>query len=105
MKTLRENWAQVGGAVEELEKEGKVFVTRTGGGGDGVGQMKAVFLDEIGERGVVDKGECESWVKGRRVEGRVTPSTKTRADACVSPGCWLFLHQSFAICGTLLKRP
>jgi transcription initiation factor TFIIE subunit beta len=56
VKTLRESWPQVGTAIDELEKEGKVFVTRTGGTGDREGQMKAVFLDEIGNQGKVDEG-------------------------------------------------
>ena len=32
------------------------MVTRTGGVGDKEGQMKAVFLDELGHTGKVDKG-------------------------------------------------
>lgn len=46
----------MGGAIEELEKEGKVLVTRTVGTGEREGQMKAVFLDEVGNAGKVDKG-------------------------------------------------
>ena len=58
VKTLREAWPGVTGAIEELEKEGKVLVTRTGTGGEGgQGQMKAVFLDEIGVEGRVDEGK------------------------------------------------
>lgn len=53
---MRESWAGVGPAIEELEKEGKVLVTRTGGAGDKEGQLKAVFLDELGHTGKVDKG-------------------------------------------------
>lgn len=56
VKTLRESWPGVVVAIEELEKEGKVLVTRTGGTGDKEGQMKAVFLDELGHTGKVDKG-------------------------------------------------
>lgn len=37
-----------------------MFVTRTGGTGEREGQMKAVFLDEVGGTGSeVDKGECK----------------------------------------------
>ena len=56
VKSLRESWPQVGSAIEELEKEGKVLVTRTGGTGDKEGQLKAVFLDELGHVGKVDQG-------------------------------------------------
>jgi hypothetical protein len=34
-----------------------VLVTRTGGSGEKEGQLKAVFLDEIGTEGRIDKGE------------------------------------------------
>lgn len=58
VKTLRESWPQVGPAIEELEREGKVFVTRAGKAAErGDGQMKSVFLNEIGEKCTVDKGE------------------------------------------------
>lgn len=56
VKTLREAWPGVVGAIEELEKEGRVLVTRTGASGDKEGQIKAVFLDEIGRDEKVDDG-------------------------------------------------
>ena len=59
VKGLRESWSGVNSAIEELEKNGKVLVTRTEGNpltGTGKGQMKAVFLDEVGLVGKVDKG-------------------------------------------------
>lgn len=46
----------MGPAIEQLEKEGKVLVTRTVGTGEREGQMKAVFLDDVGNAGKVDKG-------------------------------------------------
>lgn len=45
------------GAIEELEKQGKVLVTRTEGTRERDGQMKAVFLDEVGKIEPVDQGE------------------------------------------------
>ncbi|KAK4699148.1 transcription initiation factor TFIIE subunit beta, partial [Phenoliferia sp. Uapishka_3] len=62
IKQLRESWAGVGAAIEELEKEGKVLVTRAGGDGkEGSGVLKAVFLDEIGKTGGVDKEFVDLW--------------------------------------------
>lgn len=55
-KTLKESWPSAGNAIEELEKQGKVLVTRTGGSNEREGQIKAVFLDEIGLSTKVDKG-------------------------------------------------
>lgn len=69
VKKLRESWAGVTNAIEELEREGRVLVTRTGknphsggggggGGGAGDGQMKMVFLDDIGrDRDPLDQGQ------------------------------------------------
>lgn len=57
VKTLRESWSGVNGAIEELEKAGKILVTRTEGTKDRDGQMKAVFLDEVGNTLSVDQGE------------------------------------------------
>lgn len=75
VKTLRASWPGVNLAIEELEKQGKVLVSRTlgagerngfGGNGNALtsvaaedvkeGQMKAVFLDEVGNEGKVDVG-------------------------------------------------
>ena len=57
VKVLKESWPSVGPAIEELEKEGKVLVTRTNASGDKEGQLKAVFLDEFGPVGQIDEGE------------------------------------------------
>ena len=60
VKTLRESWPQVGPAIEELEREGKIFVTRSGKSTEREGQMKSVFLNEIGEKCTVDKGQSQA---------------------------------------------
>ncbi len=74
MKLLRESWPLVGNAVEELEREGKVMVIRTGGrsgAGDGRGNgvegkdgekkeegiLKTVFFDPLGRISGVDSGK------------------------------------------------
>jgi len=68
---LRDSWSGVTQAIEELEKEGRVLVTRTDGKGDagGKGQMKCVFLDDIGrEKEPLDKGELyhpTRWIVSR----------------------------------------
>ncbi|GAA5990424.1 hypothetical protein JCM10908_007365 [Rhodotorula pacifica] len=63
VKKLRESWSGVTNAIEELEREGRVLVTRTGKnpqGGDG--QMKMVFLDDIGrERDPLDQEFKDLW--------------------------------------------
>ena len=43
MRTLKESWKDAPSAVEELEKEGEVFVTRTLRDG----QMRMVFWNEL----------------------------------------------------------
>lgn len=43
MRTLKESWKEAPQAVEELEKEGEVYVTRTLKDG----QMRMVFWNEI----------------------------------------------------------
>ncbi|GAA5980472.1 hypothetical protein JCM11641_003406 [Rhodosporidiobolus odoratus] len=50
VKKLRESWAGVISAIEELEKEGRVLVIRTDGKGAAMGEgtMKMVFLDDLG---------------------------------------------------------
>ncbi|KAK4052337.1 hypothetical protein OIO90_004418 [Microbotryomycetes sp. JL221] len=55
VKTLRESWPQVNTAIEELEREGKLFVMRTGGSGEREGQMKAVYLNEVRDQYLIDK--------------------------------------------------
>lgn len=61
MKKLRESWAGVTAAIEELEREGRVLVTRTGKteqSQEREGQMKMVFLDDIGkEKDPLDQGQ------------------------------------------------
>lgn len=59
MRTLKESWKEAPQAVEELEKEGDVYVTRTLKDG----QMRMVFWNEIKadeENGgmPVEKGPC-----------------------------------------------
>lgn len=43
MRTLKESWKDAPAAVEDLEKEGEVFVTRTLRDG----QMRMVFWNEL----------------------------------------------------------
>lgn len=59
MRTLKESWREAPQAIEELEKEGDVLVTRTVKDG----QMRLVFWNEIRpdeESGgmPVEQGEC-----------------------------------------------
>ncbi|GAA5956779.1 hypothetical protein JCM8115_003817 [Rhodotorula mucilaginosa] len=69
VKKLRESWSGVTNAIEELEREGRVLVTRTGknlhapnSGGGAEGQMKTVFLDDIGrERDPLDQEFKDLW--------------------------------------------
>ncbi|GAA6063497.1 hypothetical protein JCM10212_004456 [Sporobolomyces blumeae] len=62
VKPLRESWPGVVQAIEELEREGRVLVTRTDGKGDVKGQMKVVFLDDVGhEREPLDKEFRDLW--------------------------------------------
>ncbi|GAA6014477.1 hypothetical protein JCM10207_001621 [Rhodosporidiobolus poonsookiae] len=64
VKRLRESWAGVTGAIEELEREGRVLVTRTEGKGaaGGEGTMKMVFLDDIGkEKDPLDQEFKDLW--------------------------------------------
>ncbi|GAA5915611.1 transcription factor TFIIE subunit TFA2 [Sporobolomyces salmoneus] len=68
IKPLRESWPGVTQAIEELEQEGRVLVTRTdgksaaGNGEMGKGQMKCVFLDDIGkEKEPLDKEFRDLW--------------------------------------------
>ncbi|GAA5861945.1 hypothetical protein JCM8547_001534 [Rhodosporidiobolus lusitaniae] len=64
VKKLRESWAGVTQAIEELEKEGRVLVTRTEGKGaaQGEGTMKMVFLDDVGlEKDPLDQEFKDLW--------------------------------------------
>lgn len=56
VKALRESWPNVVPAIEELEKQGKVLVTRTGGNDEKEGVLKMVFFDELQKPERVDKG-------------------------------------------------
>jgi transcription initiation factor TFIIE subunit beta len=82
VKKLRESWAGVTTAIEELEREGRVLVTRTGKteqSQEREGQMKMVFLDDIGrEKDPLDQGQFAvlSWLS---LHGTATPA----ADACL----------------------
>lgn len=57
VKTLRESWPNVVPAIEELEKQGKVLVTRTGATEEKEGTLRMVFYDEIQKPEKVDKGQ------------------------------------------------
>ncbi|GEM12533.1 transcription initiation factor TFIIE subunit beta [Rhodotorula toruloides] len=65
VKKLRESWAGVTTAIEELEREGRVLVTRTGKteqSQEREGQMKMVFLDDIGkEKDPLDQEFRDLW--------------------------------------------
>lgn len=59
VKTLKESYPTVQIALEELEKEGRVLVTRSLGGRafeDKEGAMKMAFYDDVGRPTVLDKG-------------------------------------------------
>lgn len=49
VKKLQESWPNAKQAIEELEKEGKVMVIRTGGSSEREGHVKMVFWDELGQ--------------------------------------------------------
>lgn len=57
VKKLQESWPNARQAIEELEKEGKVLVIRTGGSEGKEGHMKMVFWNEIGDMPAIDKGK------------------------------------------------
>ncbi|BGP51422.1 hypothetical protein JCM10450v2_007364 [Rhodotorula kratochvilovae] len=64
VKKLRESWAGVQAAIEDLEREGRVLVTRTGKTeqAEKDGQMKMVFLDDIGrEQDPLDQEFKDLW--------------------------------------------
>lgn len=59
VKKLRESWSGVNTAIEELEREGRILVTRTGKteAAEKEGQMKMVFLDDVGrDKDPLDQG-------------------------------------------------
>lgn len=56
VKTLKESWPYAIGALEELEKQGKVLLIRTKDDEKEGGQLKAAFFDTVGHVERVDKG-------------------------------------------------
>ena len=83
MRPLKESWKEAPQAIEELEKEGEVLVTRTAKDG----QLRMVFWNEIkpAEEGGgmhVEKGN------GRRLMDFLAPLT---------------IIQNFSICGILSR--
>ena len=44
-------------ALEELERDKKIRISRTEGTGDRDGQLKTVFLDDVGDVPKVDEGQ------------------------------------------------
>ncbi|KDE03278.1 hypothetical protein MVLG_06235 [Microbotryum lychnidis-dioicae p1A1 Lamole] len=63
VKNLRASWPNVVPAIEELEQEGKVYVTRTGGSAEREGAMKAVFRNEFPKRPRIDDEFLNLWKK------------------------------------------
>ncbi|SGY11758.1 BQ5605_C011g06263 [Microbotryum silenes-dioicae] len=63
VKNLRASWPNVVPAIEELEQEGKVYVTRTGGSAKREGAMKAVFRNEFPKRPRIDDEFLNLWKK------------------------------------------
>jgi len=63
VKKLQESWPNAKSAIEELERDGKVMVIRTGGSSDREGQMKMVFWDEMGRMKKVDEEFNTMWHK------------------------------------------
>lgn len=57
VKKLQESWPNARSAIEELEKEGKVMVIRTGANAEREGVMKVVFWNELGSVPKIDNGE------------------------------------------------
>lgn len=60
IKTLKDSWPQAQTAIDELERQGKILVTRSTGnaeaGKEGVPRM--AFYNEMGKIGVIDEGKC-----------------------------------------------
>ena len=63
LKKLQESWPPVKAAIEELEKEGKVLVIRTGGSSDRDGQIKMVFWDELPPVKKIDTGVWDFYAR------------------------------------------
>ncbi|GAA6001750.1 transcription factor TFIIE subunit TFA2 [Rhodotorula paludigena] len=64
VKKLRESWSGVNAAIEELEREGRILVTRTGKteAAEKEGQMKMVFLDDVGrDKDPLDQEFKDLW--------------------------------------------
>lgn len=68
MRALKDSWKEAPQAIEELEKEGEVFVTRTAKDG----QLRMVFYNEVkgDDQGPieVEKGENASSLSHRSVD-------------------------------------
>ena len=97
MRTLKESWKEAPQAIEELEKDGEVYVTRTLKDG----QLRMVFWNEIkpkeeGDGMLVEQGACtrtrgaamtdsaqSSWTFGAgwtcRTRSICSSSSRTRA--------------------------
>lgn len=106
MKKLRESWAGVTTAIEELEREGRVLVTRTGKteqSQEREGQMKMVFLDDIGrEKDPLDQGQFAVPYRDclcaalRLLQRAPVPSSRLTA---------VLSLQSSETCGARSRRP
>lgn len=105
MKKLRESWAGVTTAIEELEREGRVLVTRTGKteqSQEREGQMKMVFLDDIGkEKDPLDQGQFAAFAWLFLLGARPLQRVPTPA----SPLTFVFLFAEFRDLWRSLKTP
>lgn len=60
IKKIRESYTNANQAIEDLEKEGKIMVMRTGGSSEREGQMRTIFWNEMDLQPKVDEGWCLS---------------------------------------------
>lgn len=95
VKKLQESWPNAKQAIEELEKEGKVMVIRTGGSSEREGHVKMVFWDELGQETAekkykVDEGESYT----------VCALSLTRGTRLTELSRYLYASQNFTQCGT-----
>lgn len=56
VKKIRESYPNANAAIEELEKEGKIIVMRTGGSSEREGQIRTVFWNEMEMPPKIDEG-------------------------------------------------
>ena len=61
IKKIRESYTNANQAIDELEKEGKIMVIRTGGSSEREGQIRTVFWNELDVQPKVDEGE-QAWL-------------------------------------------